>query len=140
MKVEIFKEDNYSEIYLPYIPKAIFLIKSIEGRKYETQPNKKWIIPTSQLALLVSLFDQNDIQVVYLTEQRKLNQIKENNSIEIFLGEKDFLIKLPVAKLMYAKMVNIPKRVTETHWEINNEYFPNFFRFCYQLNFFIKLI
>ena len=137
MKIQIFKKEDFTEVYLPYIPKVIGLIKAIDGAKYSTQPVKKWSIPTGQLTNLVTILEQNNVEIDYLSEAKILQDIsnKENiKSVQISMDDLEFNIKLPVPSNLYGYLFNTPKRTENKTYIINNQHFPQFFSFCSSSN------
>ena len=142
MKVEIYKKEDSTEVYLTYIPEIIALIKSIEGAKYSALPIKKWTLPTAQLENLVTLLEQNAVQIEYVSDRKVLHDRsnKENNSVQISMDDFQFHVKLPVPKPLFEHLFDVPKRITFEKFVIDNENFPSFFKFCFIQNVRINLI
>ena len=145
MKIQIFKQQDFTEVYVLYIPKVIALIKSIQGAKYSTIPVKKWTIPSSQFENLVALLTFHAVEIENVFEQKVLDETsnKENrdyNSVQISIDDHDFIVKLPIPKHLFDHLFDTPKKITFENFTINNEYFTTFFKFCFYKNLKINLI
>lgn len=143
MKIEIFKQQDLTEIYLSYIPKVITIIKSIDGAKYSKDPIKKWTIPTTQLDNLVSQLEENKVEINYLSEPKVFDDVtnkenKEIQSVQVSMDNSQFTINLPVPSNVYAFLYNTPKKITNKTYVINNQYFSQFFTYCFSRK--IKII
>ena len=145
MIVQIFKAEDSTDVYLPYMPEIIALIKSIKGAKYTINPVKKWTIPTTQLENLVLLLNQNDVAIEYVSVPRifqfdtnKENKIKK--SVYVSIGDHDFILRLPTPQKVFDYLLTTPKKMSNNNFLINNEYFPAFFTFCFNNNLNISLV
>ena len=118
MKVQIYKNQDFSKIYIGYKPELIALIKSTPGAKYEPLPIKKWKIPTSELENLLSKFTHFDVEVEYTDEKTSLVETpnEENKEVKIgsvydpFFNLDQCMIKLPVPKCIFTELFRIQKK------------------------------
>ncbi len=134
MKVQIFKQNDFSEIYLDYKPELIALVKSIEGAKYESIPVKKWTISTSELENLISKFKVLHVDVEYTDRKDELIDTTplDNQMIEVSIENNQCFVKLPVPKKIFSDLYKVPKTITKTHWIISNSHFSAICQSCYK--------